>query len=359
ARAVGGIAGRHHEAPRLARRSGKEADLADVVLGGRARSDRDVETLAAAIHFDVQPLPSVHREDELRVTPPRHRVAVDREEAVARLESRRGSRRILLDDLDDRSLELVGGHPHSDREDGRVEDESQHHVHERTREQDQRALPTSADRRRLGRSPVRERRFVRPETDDLDVAAERDRRDPVVRAVPLLSKEPLAETDRKDLDGEPEGLGHGEMAKLVDDHEDRQDQDQRQRVLEDVQPNAPWIETVFAFRESESTVSAALRRAISSISSASSRLPGEGTRPAAEAVSATTRTIPGKEIFPSRKAATAISLAALTTAGIPPCESAARATATSGYRSGSRSKNSSFPTSTRSSRPNRLASLSG
>src|SRR5262249_33951214 len=127
---------------------------------------------------------------------------------------------------------------------------------------DQRALPALAHRRRLRRGPLRERRFVRPQPDDFDVSAERNRGDPVVGPLPLPPEEPLAEPDREDLDGEAEGLGDGVVAELVDDHQDREDQDQGQRVLDDAQPNAPWIETFFALRESELTTSAALRRAI-------------------------------------------------------------------------------------------------
>jgi hypothetical protein len=84
-----------------------------------------------------------------------------------------------------------------------VQDQREDEVHERAREENQGPLPALADRRCLGRGAFREGGFVGPQPDDLDVAAEGDRGDPVIRPLPFL---PRAEPDREDFDREPEGL---------------------------------------------------------------------------------------------------------------------------------------------------------
>ena len=197
---------------------------------------------AAAVHRDVEPLAGVHSEDEFRVPPAGRHLSVDRDDAVARQESRRVGRGTRLDDLDDGRLQLVLGHAHPHGEDSGVQDESEHEVHRGAREQDQRALPALAhgERRLRGRA-LRQRGLVGAQPHDAHVTAERYRGDAVVGAAPHLPEEPLPEADGEDLDGKTERLGDGEVPELVDDHEDGKDEQKSQGVLNDAQTGAPWI----------------------------------------------------------------------------------------------------------------------
>ncbi len=312
----------------FAPKSGRSPTYAEVVLRARPGRHPEGDGLAAAIDFDVQGLAGVHPEDEEHVAPPRRRSAVDRDDPVAGPEAGLGPGRIRLDDADDRRLELVGRHARADGEDHGVQKESEDEVHQRAREQHERALPALADRGRLPRCPLRDRGLVRPEADDADVAAERYGRNAVVRSAPLASEQALAEPDREDLDGEPEELGHGEVPELVNDHEHREHDDQGEDVGQNVQGGSfesdsnlscrgfrDYVATAGARRR---TIAEAASRAPRSTASASSRSRGAGVEPVVSMVPATTLTMSGKEIFPSRNAATATSLAAFRTAGMPP-----------------------------------------
>ena len=78
--------------------------------------------------------------------------------------------------------------------------------------------------------PVHDVALVGTEADDLHVTAERDERDPVVGLVLLPAEEPLAESEREDLDRELEELRDEEMTPLVEHDEEREHEDQGEDV---------------------------------------------------------------------------------------------------------------------------------
>jgi hypothetical protein len=61
---------------------------------------------------------------------------------------------------------------------------------------------------------------------ELDVAAERDQGDAVVGVAALEAEEALPETEREDEHPHPEGLGHEEMAGLVEEDDDAENDDE-------------------------------------------------------------------------------------------------------------------------------------
>ena len=69
--------------------------------------------------------------------------------------------------------------------------------------------------------------------DELHVAAERDPRDLPPRAVPVGEADDLGpEADREGLDAHPAPARHEEMAELVDEHHDGQDEEEGKQVTE-------------------------------------------------------------------------------------------------------------------------------
>ena len=142
-------------------------------------------------------------------------------------------------------------------------------------------LPTGA---RLRRGPFRECRLVGPQPDDLHVAAERDRRRPGSRSPPFLPEEPLAEADREDFDRETGRPSRRRSGRTRGRPRERKGRASRARVFSMMLKRALLRSRPLATGGRRGVRPTSARPAAApslSISSASSRLPGAGTRPAA------------------------------------------------------------------------------
>ena len=75
---------------------------------------------------------------------------------------------------------------------------------------------------------------------EFHVAAKRDQREAPARAVPVVETEQLAaEADREHLDVDAAPAADEEMAELVDEDDQRQDEEERQQVAEGEMPGVP------------------------------------------------------------------------------------------------------------------------
>ena len=187
--------------------------VADVVLLETHRRDLGGHLLTAAVKLEpYRPADRSHHLED-RVLPAVELLAVGGEQAVADLEAGGGGPRARLHMPDDRSnalqiRNLDPGHE-NDRDQGHGEDD----VHRRPRQIDQESLP-----------PWLVQKFPRIRGDlprifatQLDVAAERQKRDSIVGLTPLKAEEALAEAQRKGQDLGLEGLGDEEVTRLVNE----------------------------------------------------------------------------------------------------------------------------------------------
>src|SRR5690606_8972029 len=168
----------------------------------------------------------------------------------------------------------------------------------------------------------------------LHVATERQPRDDVFGLAPPEAPQLGAESDREARHRDVHGLGRHEVAELVDEDEDTEDDDRR----EDRDQHRP------------ATTSRAMALARPS---ASSRAPREsiGAGSCASSTRSITSGMRRSGSSPSRKLATATSLAALTTAGaVPPARPASTPSRKAGKRASSRGSNVSGLAATGSKR---------
>src|SRR4029077_13453526 len=139
--------------------------------------------------------------------------------------------------------------------------------------------------------------FLRVHPVDLHVAAERNAFDPVLGLAALERPEGRAEEEEKAFDPHPGRLGGDEVARLVE-------QDQGAEAEEDVDPAHAEV--------SARAAPAARSRASASVAKRSSKW-ATGAAGISSRQRSTTAAIPVKGMRPSRKAATATSSAALRT----------------------------------------------
>src|SRR4051794_15317971 len=321
---------------------------------------------AVAVDRDAELVVGARADDPLHVGEARDRTAVDGEDEVAGLESGTLGGAADLNHVDARGEDLAPVHVGDAGEDRDREQE----IRDRARRDDQGSLENGlvveADGA-FGRAHLGQARRIRHAravdvAGELDVAAERDRRELPAGAVAVGEADELGpETDREGVDADAAPAADEEMPELVDEDHDREDDEERDQVAKQgpgrSAHHAEKLHQAILLPASEwKRVARARRSRIScrtswSIASASST--DEGAFPFLAAprsqASATTAAISRKPISPATNAATATSFAALSTVGIaPPSRSAARARPRQGKRPSSTGSNDSVPIAARS-----------
>src|SRR5205085_7607003 len=178
---------------------------------------RERHALSFALDDDGKLLVPLHRRNDVHPAPRRVLLVVERDDSVARFESRRVRRAALLDLTDDRSERGHADHHRAD-EGNR---ERRQDVHHGPGDADEKLLPAWPEVETFARGNLFARALfesgVRLVAAELDVAAERDERESVVRSPPASPPDALAESDREGLDAYAEQLSDEEVAEVVQD----------------------------------------------------------------------------------------------------------------------------------------------
>src|SRR5204862_1488433 len=182
----------------------------------------------------------------------------------------------------------------------------------------------------------------------LHVAAHRNDRHAVLGFFAPPAKEHGTEADGEALDAHADPAGDQEVAKLVDENEDANDDDER------------YDGGHSDFLPARAATARSTRRRVSA--SMATQASMDSSSPAGTSTSASSMSsgMSVNAMRRARKAATAISFAALSTTGAaPPCSRAWRANRRHGKRAGSGSKKVSWPTRARSRRAAGVGRRSG
>src|SRR5262245_52342989 len=291
-------------------------------------------------------------ERALEVFPVRDGPAVDVRYHVTRLDAGRRSWAAFDDATDDGGPDRTAERRKHDHEDDDGEDE----VHPRPGEHDEKARPQRLEGERLG-GIVGQRLAALHGTflaHHLHVAAHGNERQTVLGFLAAPTQQHRTEADRKALHTDTGEPGHDEVPELVHEDQYADDDDEAQHHDEDVNCDCHGLPP-----ERASIHSRTRRRARASTSTHSSMDPSSraGSAPSARSIDCV---ISGNPMRRSRKAATAISLAAFRITGAaPPASRAARARRSAGKRSGSGASNVSGPVRVRSSRDEGVGRRSG
>src|SRR5207245_8643953 len=209
------------------------------------------------------------------------------------------------------------GRPHRTghrREHEHEDDGGQHEVHARAREDDEEARPQRLEREGLAgivgqRAPAPFERILL--AHHLHVAAHRNDRQAVLGFFAPPAKEHGTEADGEALDAHADPASDQEVAKLVDENEDANDDDERHDGGHS------------DFLPARAATARSTRRRVSA--SMATQASMDSSSPAGTSTSASSMSsgMSVNAMRRSRKAATAISLAALSTTGAaPPCSRA-------------------------------------